>query len=82
MLSLIVTSRLLSVILSIMHVTVSPSLIFSNSDVNLSLVSCFKPNDILSFSIFISKILVFNVDPALYSLISSSPLPSQLKSER
>ena len=81
-LSPIETSTLLSEILLIKHVTVSPSLIFSSSDVNLSSVSCLIPNETFSFSTFISRILVFKMVPCLKSLMSSSPLPSQLISDK
>ena len=82
MLSPTVTSKPVSEITAIVHVTVEPFLILSISADARSSVNCFIPRDILSLSTSISNILAFIESPLVKPLINSSPLPSQLRSDK
>ena len=82
MLSPTLTSKPLSEMTDTVQVTIEPLERLPNSVEVKSSVNCLIPSDILSFSISISKILAFTLVPFVKSLISSSPLPSQLMSDK
>jgi len=69
-------------IFEIVQVTVDPFLIFPISVAVTSSVNCLIPREIRSLSISMSNILALIKLPLEYVFINSSPLPSQLKSDR